>query len=52
MNCPNCNANDDTVIDSKFKREINIIYRRRKCILCGYRWSTHERITGEHVNHD
>jgi len=42
MNCPYCGHNDSKVIDS---RNINeSIRRRRQCLSCGARFTTHERL--------
>lgn len=41
MLCPICNS-DTRVIDSRFKD--SRIRRRRKCLSCGYRYSTYEVI--------
>ena len=42
MNCPKCNSNNDAVIDSRSSGKGERVYRRRKCISCGARWSTLE----------
>lgn len=42
MKCPACHAeNQAEVIDSRPRDEI---YRRRKCLACGHRFTTYERI--------
>jgi len=41
MKCPRCLAfNNSKVLDSRPKE--NNIYRRRKCLECGQRWTTFE----------
>ncbi len=41
MICPSCGAtNSSYVIDSRSWP--SYIYRRRRCTLCGARWTTHE----------
>lgn len=40
MNCPKCGSVVTNCIDSRPKE--NGIYRRRKCLGCGYRYSTQE----------
>ena len=40
--CPKCGG-DSTVIDTR-ERLNSDIRRRRKCLSCGYRWSTVERM--------
>lgn len=41
MNCPNCGERQlNSCIDSRPRN--GTIYRRRKCIRCGFRWSTFE----------
>lgn len=42
MYCPFCNANDTKVTDSRLMRETNQIRRRRECLLCKERFTTHE----------
>lgn len=44
MRCPNCGTNDDKVIESRTMGEGEIIRRRRECLQCGYRFTSHERI--------
>ncbi len=44
MRCPNCGTNDDKVIESRTLGEGEIIRRRRECLQCGYRFTSHERI--------
>ena len=44
MRCPNCTNNDDKVIESRSLGDGEIIRRRRECLSCGYRFTSHERI--------
>jgi transcriptional repressor NrdR len=44
MHCPNCNAQDTRVIDSRTLLEENSIRRRRKCDICEMRFTTYENI--------
>lgn len=39
MTCPIC-GNETKVVDSR--RQVDFIYRRRKCIACGYTFTTSE----------
>lgn len=40
MNCPKCNYNKNTVIDTR--KDKNNIYRKRQCKQCKYIWFTKE----------
>ncbi len=42
MRCPHCGHDDSRVIDSRTVDES--IRRRRQCLDCGYRFTTHERV--------
>ncbi len=44
MRCPRCSFPDDKVIDSRSIREGTGIRRRRECLQCGHRFTTHEEI--------
>jgi transcriptional repressor NrdR len=44
MRCPYCRDLDDRVVDSRLSREGDLIRRRRACIRCGRRFTTHERV--------
>ena len=48
MKCPYCGSVDNKVMDSRFRKEGNVIRRRRKCNGCKKRFTTYERIE-EHV---
>jgi len=42
VNCPNCGRPESGVIDSRSLDEV--VRRRRKCLACGARFTTYERI--------
>ena len=44
MRCPKCGNDDDKVLDSRASKEGAAIRRRRECLKCGYRFTTHEEI--------
>ena len=44
MHCPNCQAQDTRVIDSRMLSEENSIRRRRKCDACEMRFTTYEKM--------
>ncbi len=44
MRCPFCKEDDDKVIDSRPAERDEAIRRRRECLSCGRRYTTHERI--------
>lgn len=44
MRCPFCKADDDKVIDSRSTESGRCIRRRRRCLACGRRFTTYERI--------
>ena len=44
MKCPYCNNLEDKVIDSRISKDGEIIRRRRKCLGCAKRFTTHEKI--------
>lgn len=46
MNCPYCFKHDTIVIDSRDAKEGEAIRRRRKCEVCGRRFTTYERVEG------
>lgn len=43
MHCPQCNAEETKVIDSRTLLEENSIRRRRKCDACEFRFTTYEK---------
>ena len=49
MKCPKCGSDDDKVLDSRSVREGAAIRRRRECIVCGARFTTHEEIDRDEV---
>lgn len=44
MRCPFCKTTDDRVIDTRPTSDHSVIRRRRECLQCGRRYTTHERI--------
>ncbi len=44
MKCPFCGELDNKVVDSRLRREGDVIRRRRECIQCTRRFTTHERV--------
>jgi transcriptional repressor NrdR len=44
MRCPFCKEDDDKVIDSRATEAGRCIRRRRRCLKCGRRFTTYERI--------
>jgi transcriptional repressor NrdR len=44
MRCPFCLADDDKVVDSRPAEEAAVVRRRRECLACGRRFTTHERV--------
>lgn len=44
MKCPKCGNDDDKVLDSRAAKDGAAIRRRRECMKCGYRFTTHEEI--------
>ncbi|MFY9191009.1 MAG: transcriptional regulator NrdR [Lawsonella sp.] len=42
MRCPFCHSSDSRVVDSRSIEEGKIIRRRRECLECGRRFTTHE----------
>jgi transcriptional repressor NrdR len=44
MKCPYCRYLENKVIDSRMSKDGSIIRRRRECISCNRRFTTHERI--------
>jgi transcriptional repressor NrdR len=43
MKCPFCGASDTTVADTRINEDGDIVRRRRRCLSCDKRFSTHER---------
>ena len=44
MRCPRCGKDNDKVLESRSNREGTSIRRRRKCLECGHRFTSYERI--------
>ena len=44
VRCPYCQALDDKVVDSRPAEDGAAIRRRRECLACGRRFTTHERL--------
>lgn len=42
MKCPKCDYRDDKVIDTRESKDGDSIRRRRECLSCGARFTTHE----------
>jgi transcriptional repressor NrdR len=42
MKCPFCSHGDNRVIDSRLNKDSSAIRRRRECLSCGKRFTTHE----------
>ena len=49
MKCPKCGKDEDKVLDSRSIREGATIRRRRECLACGYRFTTHEDIDRDEI---
>lgn len=49
MKCPKCGNGEDRVLDSRSVREGAAIRRRRECIACGCRFTTHEEVDRDEV---
>ena len=44
MKCPFCTSLDNKVIDSRLSKDGHVVRRRRECIGCHRRFTTHERV--------
>ncbi|MDD5530007.1 MAG: transcriptional regulator NrdR [bacterium] len=44
MKCPYCSSEEDKVIDSRTGKDGSSVRRRRECLKCGKRYTTHEYI--------
>lgn len=44
MKCSQCHSDDTKVIESRDVAEGESVRRRRACVVCGYRFTTYERI--------
>jgi transcriptional repressor NrdR len=62
MKCPFCGAAETTVVDTRINDSGDIVRRRRRCLTCDKRFTTHERAEirlpqvvkkdGSHVDYD
>lgn len=46
MKCPYCQADETKVVDKRESEKLGVTRRRRECIRCKKRFTTHERIEG------
>jgi transcriptional repressor NrdR len=44
VRCPSCRVDDDKVVDSRSADDGGSVRRRRECLACGRRFTTHERV--------
>ena len=44
MRCPRCACQNDKVVDSRSTKDGAGVRRRRECLQCGHRFTTHEEI--------
>jgi len=44
VKCPFCGHKENKVVDSRLRREGDVIRRRRECLQCERRFTTHERV--------
>ena len=44
MRCPNCDATDSRVVDTRSSRGGRAVRRRRECTVCGIRFTTYEYV--------
>jgi len=44
VKCPFCGYKENKVVDSRLRREGDVIRRRRECLQCERRFTTHERV--------
>ena len=44
MRCPNCDATDNRVVDTRASRGGRAVRRRRECTVCGTRFTTYEYV--------
>jgi transcriptional repressor NrdR len=43
MKCPFCSADETTVLDTRINEDGDLVRRRRRCLQCDKRFTTHER---------
>lgn len=44
MRCPFCREDEDKVVDTRPGEDGHVVRRRRECLACGKRYTTHERL--------
>jgi len=49
MRCPNCQKDNDKVIESRSNQFGTSIRRRRECLNCGYRFTSYEKIEEKRI---
>lgn len=49
MKCPKCGSLEDKVLETRQSKEGAVIKRRRECLVCGFRFTTYERIEEETI---
>lgn len=49
MRCPNCQKDNDKVIESRSNQFGTSIRRRRECLECGYRFTSYEKIEEKRI---
>ena len=49
MNCPFCQSDQITVVNSRPSRKNTQIWRRRKCLKCGQSFTTREKMTASFI---
>jgi transcriptional repressor NrdR len=47
MKCSACGCVHSIIIDSRLRTTHNEMWRRRKCLSCGKKFTTHERVSIE-----
>lgn len=51
MWCPNCHKDDNKVVDCRSRKTLKDFYRRRKCLNCGYVFTTRERYVPDEIDY-
>ena len=49
MHCPYCGSKDTEVVETRDNDDVSSIRRRRACIACDKRFTTHERVESVHL---
>lgn len=44
MQCTSCKYEHSSVVETKHNKLEDVIRRRRECLKCGNRWTTHEKL--------